>query len=154
MKRAIKDIRCSNIAEMVNASLREAPEPIIRGLIVGAADKLLSGDIRIIVRTLANMERLHQHRDLWQSVFGPNASVVIPTYGVRLDGIPTANITLDTPNNRSRFISRLLSAKHQSFAVRKLAGCIRCSVYLNYLDVRIEIQHWCSLFKTLGGAAE
>ena len=96
------------LVDNVNRVLKNHNNPAIRDIKIQAVMKLPSQDLRIIAETVDEMERLRHHHTEWTRVLG-DTYAVIPTFGMRMDHVPTKGLDLDTEGGRESFIRKLIS---------------------------------------------
>lgn len=82
----------------VNAALKNAEAKALKGIVVGTAKVLPSGDWRLVTATAREAELLKQHHG-WLIAVSEGALITEQTFGVILDGIRVDTVNLDRPKD-------------------------------------------------------
>jgi hypothetical protein len=91
---------------------KKTNSPALAGAAVIAARQLPSGDVSLRASSAAAAEVLRKYASHWMNVFGGEASIRTPTWGVVAHGIPVASMELK-PDTMHKVIAPILAQNPQ-----------------------------------------
>ena len=98
------------LLQRVQNTLAKSGNPEINKITLLAAAQLKSGDVAVTTATTWDTLALQKHGKDWQKVFGTSAKVVVPTYGVIMNGVHVKSLPLHTTEAVERAKKLLIAA--------------------------------------------